>query len=563
MIDNSELSMSNSGLVEHVTRFIFSPFPSPKPSVLLLDQGLAENALAKFFREFAPRTLRIRDATELEAEKSNIHRQIKFILPSKVVGSWIDAILRGFSVSEAGWSYGVQGLLSHQQATAATISLPKVVIIHEDDISQSQIADFFSLFQEVTPERRPVFVFIPSTDQAEALRKLAVCGHHIAPYVLSPSGPSAVSLRSEHCTDFHEFLQLFVSEGDGICGITTSSDLQFEDHPDERLNACLVDLVRVQSLFRQGRRFEAPTLLHAARSAADEIVRTSSNAQRRHRALRLRAIANLWRAYIYEGELQDIEDSIDIATRLGDQVLLAHALKLTALKSGFDTQNRRSLEKALQIYESVGASDQALFVRNNLLVDTLYSSRDPRKSAEDLSEYVNEATPYIRRSTTFHSNAGIAFMLYGQEERAIEFFDRAVAGAGPPLNKINSIVNFLVARHIHGDRPDRDEIFKIFIRLEQEDLPKEFDYHQTCMAANLLSLSERHSDLQHEIRAFLRRRALLPYTEEHLEDPKALLRLGIDHFPASNLAGPGRLPGQLGDFIEQRGLMLQAHVFYR
>ena len=225
--------------------------------------------------------------------------------------------------------------------------------------------------------------------------------------------------------------------------------------------------------------------------------------------------------------------------------------------------SRQQLMRAKNLFLSGAETVQALFVDNNLIVNELYSDADSSEDAANMSEYVAQFHPYIRRSTTFHSNAGIANLIAGRGSESIQYFDRAISGSGPPVNKLTSEVNRLIALYVEGAELNVDDAYRILRKRKRSNIPAEFDYHQTMILANLWKLFQDKKDVCDEIRVTLKKESFLPYNHV-MEEPSQLLDFTISNIRSvSRIADNAKVPGRLGTFYDRHGLFLSAHVFYR
>jgi hypothetical protein len=323
-----------------------------------------------------------------------------------------------------------------------------------------------------------------------------------------------------------------------------------------------VDMLRIQSLFRQGRKFDSQAQIQALERKILTLREATSDAGLSREYLYMRALLDLWYVFVTERSRDKIQNAIAIAGHLGDDLLLAHALKQIDMLHGYGSLTRQHLMRAKNVFLSKAETEHALFVDNNAIVNDFYLGEDCSPAASRMSDFILEFCPHIRRSTTFHSNAGIANLVIGQERQSVQYFQRAVEGSGPPVNKLTSEINLMIARFVNGETPDPSEAERFLRRLERSNVPSGFDYHQTTMLANLWKMFEGHRSTRRAIVEHLRKKAFMPY-RDLLDSPDRLLRYVIGSYGTVEGEAKAEPPGHIGAFFDRHGLWLSAHVFYR
>ncbi len=549
-------------VADGIDNFAFDIVHDEKPAVLALDREQAEIGLNEFFKRCSPSAQRIRDNDQLHSARAAIDQAIKYVRPTKRVASVANALLSGMTLSQEGLSMGLNGVLNMQPPSAVSVGLPSLYLIDEDAIEPSRFAEFVSRFQQIGFEKKPRILMLANGKLESALKLISTCGQNVRSYILSSGGLTNVSPSQMNCNDFGEFVNLFLSEGDGYCA-SSDIDRMFPDaDPESRIGHCVATMLQIQSLFRSGRKFEAIGLIADLDAELEHLNNTMRTESQRDRLLGLKAICNLWTSYVFEDHPEKIENSLSIAGHLKDDLLEAYALKLIPMVSGRSDLTRQMLEKAKQIFESKGEVEQALFVENNIIDNNLFSDRIDAERALRLSEYVRENTPYIRRSTTFHSNAAIALMLSGRMTQAREVFDLATRSAGPSVNLLTSHVNALICAYLDGEKIDHDVVSRTINRILRSRIDPNFDYHQAIMFGNLWKICEDKKDLAGEIIEILRKHRFLDYGT-YLDDPHQFMRFCVSKCYDSQATMPVDQPGILGAFMNEHSLFPASHVFYR
>jgi tetratricopeptide (TPR) repeat protein len=554
--------MMQNAVAACIDDFVFNAVGYRKPPVLALAPDQSKVGLKEFYKKNSPTTARIRNNTQLDEAKERIDKAIKYVKPVKKIARYASSLLEAMTVSPDGLSMSLTGILNMQPPSAASTDLPSVFIVEEDSIEPTKFAEFVSRFQQIGDEKKPRIVLVANNKLDDALNLISTCGDNVLAHVLSSSGLTEVSTTGLACTDFGEYINFFLSEGDGYCSSTEVSDMFSTNEAGTEFNRCIVSMLEIQSCFRCGQKFQAADKILMLANSLEHLREQATSDALLNKALCLKAICNLWVSYITEAHPENIRNSLSIAEHLGDDLLLAHALKLIPIDTDRSSLTHQMLEKAKGIFEATGEIEQALFVENNILENNLYSERIDVERAVNLSQYVTEITPYIRRSTTFHSNAAIALMLCGKMTEAREVFDLAIKGSGPSVNLLNSEVNALITGHLDGETIDEDRIIKVINKITRSKIDPNFDYHQAIMFGNLWKICEYNKDLSGHIVNILKDKSFLDYGS-FLDDPDSFVKFATTRSYDLGATKPARQPGVAGAFIEEHGLMPASHVFYR
>jgi hypothetical protein len=553
--------MSNFGLAQ-VDEFVFGPRYKPELQVLVLEDSHARPIFSEFFKRNSPAKEVIGDHVKLTSLHKEIHKRIKYEQPRRKVGGYINGLMNAAALTDTGFSFNLGGLLAQQTPCAAPITLPSLIIIHEDEITAEQLSAFFSLFKQVEPQHCPAFVFISEKRLGEAASALAACGSDIDVLTLTPGGVHELGLKAEGTDSLHDFLRLFLAEADGSCMASSSGGFDFVGEDRGQLLELAVDMLRIQSLFRQGRKFDSKAQIQVLERKIEALRGATSDAALSKEYLYMRALLDLWYVFVTEESRDKIQNAISIADYLGDDILLAHALKQIDMLHGYGSLTRQHLMHAKNVFLSNAETEHALFVDNNAIVNDFYIGGDCSGAASRMSDFILEFCPHIRRSTTFHSNAGIANLIVGQEHQSLPYFQRAIDGSGPPVNKLTSEINLMIARFVSGEALDPSEAERFLRRLDRSNVPGGFDYHQTTMLANLWKMFEGHRSTRRAIVEQLRQKAFMRY-DDFLDSPERLLRYVISSYGKVEGEPTQDPPGHIGAFFDHHGLWLSAHVFYR
>lgn len=541
------------------------PFQIRLP-VTILNRGYQLEIFNKFKKRKKASATYIANQQELEKLIDEVNFRLKykkFTKPLEKSATFIKRILGGINVSNIG--YGDFSMSFHNQTnieipSANFLDNPKIIVILEDQINPDTFSRFVTLYKDVAEPYRPLIVFI-SNNFATSLEKVQPSSGSITVHSISNGKVVSINPTVSPLKDIYKFIDYATAEADAVCSLGLENGIRDELDIIAKLTH---DLIVIQSSFRSRQKYEVRYLVNQLMLDLDDAFKTNKG-NLRDKILFFKGIANLWNVYINEGNQELINNTLSIAEMLGDDFLKALALRNFILLKGYSNATGEFLAQARDIFTGYNFSHLAAMTQNNINVNNLYSNFNEAKvrDFERLSESVRyDELRGIRRTTTIHSNTGIALMLAGRTEDSIPYFQEAVSGSGPPLNKFTSEMNYLIARYMEGEIID-DEIGYAFLRkIKREGVHREFDYHLTTLYANLWGIFSDSRSLSKEIKNLLIKEKFMDYGS-HLGNYKELVNFIMANYPSSKASGSTTLPGKLGEFANTTGFLLAAHVYYR
>lgn len=208
-------------------------------------------------------------------------------------------------------------------------------------------------------------------------------------------------------------------------------------------------------------------------------------------------LALLNRVFCMDKGGQDILDALSLAQELNNDVLLAHVYRYADLIPNINREEQKQLlSEAKKIFRDNGMYDHALYSENNELVLELYEDKIDAKKYKDLAIKATSEVHGLVGTSHIQNNAGVAYLLSGNPERAIEFFENGLAFAQREdriVQRAAIQVNLLLAKSYALEPIDPSLLVltmqRIFDSLGTTELP----YLTSNYVMNILSLSLKHS----------------------------------------------------------------------
>ena len=455
---------------------------------------------------------------------------------------------------------GLTNATHHSLPTAVNYKFPNVIIIYEDGITINEFAEFTALFKNKHPDTIPKIIFI-AKEKGTGLKLLGECSNQIEIYRLGPTsdgreGLATISPILKPIDNRNKIVEMFFLEADGHQNNLIVKDSSPVANFTMRVMNSIVEL-------RSHNKYNAQNKVNRLVEDLENLqINTMGNADI-EQLLTIRSIANLWYAYINETGKEKLQNTIAFAGQYKLDLLKAQALKCSILISGYSSATEHYLSEARRIFDALQYYDYSAMTQNNINVNNIYQNKINIDELMNLSDFVTEELSHLRRTTTFHSNAGIGLMLRGYYDKADTYFNRSISesSSGPPINRLTSEVNYLVSRFMSGEKLDSDIAYELITKINWQ-VPRQFNYHITTLYSNLLGIFANDKAISDLIKQKLKSGKYMRY-DRYIDDHRTLSQYIMANYPSSKLSGIKRLPGAIGDFAIDHGFLLAAHVYYR
>lgn len=271
----------------------------------------------------------------------------------------------------------------------------------------------------------------------------------------------------------------------------------------------------------------------------------------------LKAIINLWLAYIDESFKTGIDNSLAIANYLDNPFLEAHCFRLAHLVSGYSALTGNLVSQAVEYFQLSEDDEGYVYSKNNLLLNKMGTTNIDTLAFSELAEFAINSTPFIDRLSTIVNNAGTACLVSGQYDKAYQFYDKAEKFSGQPIHHFGIIINKLTTRYMDGQKIPTEELLKTFRKLVRLNLPPQFSYHQSYLFWNIAKLSDFDKNITSEIYKHLKNKMFMNYNKV-LEEQETMVNF-LAKSKILDKTKAGRFTGPRGDFIHRTELFPVIH----
>lgn len=201
-------------------------------------------------------------------------------------------------------------------------------------------------------------------------------------------------------------------------------------------------------------------------------------------------MARLFRVFCYDYGGNDLVVANELANELNNELLQAHVYRFSHFFATSRVEKQEVLMKAQSIFSENKILDHAIYCMNNSLIHQFsmdhISIRDFRKMQETALSNV----PGLVGMSHILNNVGVAHLLMGNPEEAIDCFDKGIDYAKDrPTQKMAILSNRLMAKSYFLEPMNDREIIRVtnqlFDSLGRSSLP----FNVSHFAMNILSVA--------------------------------------------------------------------------
>lgn len=141
-------------------------------------------------------------------------------------------------------------------------------------------------------------------------------------------------------------------------------------------------------------------------------------------------MSKLFRIYCHDFGGEDIYDAWNLATELDNDILKAHVYRYSHFFPNKTREEKQAmLFEAEKTFKDYGINDHAIYCRNNALIHQLHTNRFSAKDFIEMQEEAVYSVPGMVGLSHIFNNTGVACLLKGDSEQAIEFFSKGIERA--------------------------------------------------------------------------------------------------------------------------------------
>lgn len=373
------------------------------------------------------------------------------------------------------------------------------IIIQEGDVEVKKITKLISVY-EFSIIQPTIIIILKDNDLERAERMLSECPHGICvKFVKNDLQHIFKKIINVGCEDIDSFIDAYTSQCFSTCSHTPRDIiLNQELKRNSLIDYYTPQMFKFRSLFLYDHKNEVRDELN---SLIYDISKPQDNDVLRKSFL---CLALLNRVFCEDKGEKDILDALELAKDLNNEVLLAHVYRYANLIPDISRiKQKELLYEATKIFKNHGMTDHAIYSENNALVLELYNEKIDPKKYKDLAVKATTEVHGLVGTSHIQNNAGVAYLLMGNSEKAIDFFEAGIAFAKREDRTVQRLAlqtNLLIAKVYSLEQINPNEIIKNMRQVFDSMGINELPYLTSNFVMNLLALSLNYSsNLYHEL----------------------------------------------------------------
>ncbi len=442
------------------------------------------------------------------------------------------------------------------------------IIIKEDRINTKYINQIVAL-HEKSILRPAIIIILKDNDFVRARKLLSHCPNGINIKFIRNNGECEIhKVVNSGVDNTMDFMNAYAEQCFSTCSNTPRRILLNDDwSKNNLLNKYMNELLRIRS-----------SLILDEKDAVRKDILNISNALRIEQPRNpsdetllqcLLCTACLMQVYCNDAGNQDIYTALQLAQSSGNPLLLAQVYRYAYFLNDL-SENRQIelLSEGGKIFSQYGMEDQALYCKNNRLIYQFEQNQLHIHEFRSLQEEAINNTPGLVGISYILNNTGVAYLLDGNPDEAIVFFNKGLEYAQKQDRTISrfAIQSNLLIAHACCYEPILDvELKRNLSQMLTSPASKQFAFIFARLALNIITIAFcQNPDLGKELMYNFPIKSLVAtaFSQNRIGSGMLLLQLRFlkAKFPAQNFFEGLRIPDNLidvhgihRDFILQNG----------
>lgn len=180
-------------------------------------------------------------------------------------------------------------------------------------------------------------------------------------------------------------------------------------------------------------------------------------------------VSKIYNVFCRDQGGKELVDALSLAKELDNEILKACVYKYAYF---FDDKNVREqnqyLEEAYDIFVTNNMADNAIYCKNNRLVRQFDTDKINVREFIDLVGEATNDVPGLVGMSHIHNNAGVAHMMSGDYEGALDYFDKGMEYARFPerlVQRLSLQNNKLMTKSYYREKVDYSEVYTQIIQI--------------------------------------------------------------------------------------------------
>lgn len=387
-------------------------------------------------------------------------------------------------------------IFSATEHQAAGPDIIDPIIIQEGKITKKTLSKIVNIHKE-SILRPSIIILLKDNDFERAKNLLSECPDGINVKMIRNSGEEII-YKVVNCgaDDISSFISSFSEQCYSTCSNTKREILlNNEWNQNEVVSKFSPILFQFRSKMLLDQKEEISRDLSNTISEISTFKTTSSNDQ--YIAKNIECAARLYRIFCDDKGGQDIIVANELSKSLNNEILNAQIYKCADFLPNCSLDEKMSLyEEGYKIFKRNNMDDQAIYCRNNMLIEQFYSDNVYPNEFNDLLSEATSNVPGMVGLTHIFNNVGVAYLYSGQSDIAIDIFSKGIDHAvyqNRMLQKLALESNKMIAESYSFAVIDEKRIRFFFRQLFDSMGINKLPFLTADFALNVLSVSLRQN----------------------------------------------------------------------
>ena len=431
-------------------------------TVFVVEQRFAVGRGAEYFRSFKGKKNLIDTDYQINKRISVILQWIQKNIPN--VADLIKGIY-GYTnpVDLVDIISAFSKLFAVEEHQAAGPEVIDPIIIQEGNVLPKYLNQMIALHRD-SILRPAIIVLLKDNDFERAKSVLAGCPNGCYLKFIRNSGECEIyKVVNTGANDIESFLDSFSMQCFSTCSKTNHNILVNQEWAENSVikkYGPLLLKIRTNLLYD-----EKNQVSERLNHLVNELKGIASVNSNEHKLIRgLECMARLNQVFCQDSGGNNLKTALELAKYTNNEILLAHVYRYARLMDNVKTEDaNKLLRHAQNIFQSHHMEDHALYCWNNQLVSQFYTDRIELREFKNMQEEAIYNVPGLVGMSHLLNNTGVAYLMTGNPEESIIYFEKGLQYARDPgriVQKIAILCNIMIAKTYCYQNIDEIELRK-------------------------------------------------------------------------------------------------------
>ena len=319
------------------------------------------------------------------------------------------------------------------------------IIIKEDLVTHKYISQLIALHRESILQPT-IIILLKDNNFDRAKELLAFCPNGTNVKMIRNSGNCEMyKVINNGAANVSEFIDSFTRHCFSTCSCTTRQVLLSDDWKrTDLVSGYIPTILKIRANLLYDEKNEAISDILFLQENLNTLNNLGIEQEKLHECYS--CIIKLFKVYAYDQASTDLNDALELAQDLNNDILLAHVYRYADFFSINRNEKVDLLERAKTIFSNNNIEDQALYCENNKLIHQFYSEKISIRNFKNMQQEAIYNVPGLVGMSIIYNNVGVAQLYTGNIPEAIDCFEKGLDYSKERLvQKFGLISNRLIA----------------------------------------------------------------------------------------------------------------------